>query len=352
NRTRVALVDESRFGFYLTMSEYTQVESSYNNFSHFTDVLLFDIPTNTFQGLDESFYGIHIPLAIFTSESRVYIKHPGFVDKTPGKVSAPFEPSMWGAIVVAVLILSATLALFQHGFSIQEYKSTNQECVYDTFFIIGGLFCAQGASSTPTQVATRIVFFTATLLAVIVFTAYSSNLIAFLTVRKNVFTIKSIDEMFKKNSSYRVGVVKRSSEFDLLQDSDVPDILKLRKGALKCEKRYLMEIPNVEIVDNMTDALNEVCNSQFALVIMSDYLKAQKTQQQCEMVPMEGFLYTTELSFGLRERSSLQEYFRYQRLPSGSQSGADRRLVRAQTNKLGPESGELVILVGWEYEGW
>nr|CAD7578483.1 unnamed protein product [Timema californicum] len=130
--------------------------------------------------------------------------------------------------------------------------------------------------------------------------------------RKNVFTIKSIDEMFKKNSSYRVGVVKRSSEFDLLQDSDVPDILKIRKGALKCKKRYLMEIPNVEIHDNMTEALNEVCNSQFALVIMSDYLKAQKTQQQCEMVPLEGFLYTTELSFGLRERSSFQEYFRYQ----------------------------------------
>nr|CAD7417292.1 unnamed protein product [Timema poppensis] len=173
----------------------------------------------------------------------------------------------------------------------------------------GAGYCA---SSTPTQVATRFVFIITTLLAVIVFTAYSSNLISFLTVRKNVFTIKSIDEMFKKNSSYRVGVVKRSSEFDLLQDSDVPDILKIRKGALKCEKRYLMEIPNVEIHDNMTEALNEVCNSQFALVIMSDYLKAQKTQQQCEMVPLEGFLYTTELSFGLRERSSFQEYFRYQ----------------------------------------
>nr|CAD7406397.1 unnamed protein product [Timema cristinae] len=141
--TRVALVDESRFGFYLTMSEYTQVESSYNNFSHFTDVLLFDIPTNTFQGLNEFFYGIHIPLAIFTSESRVYIKHPGLVDKTPGKVSAPFEPSMWGATVVAVFILSATLALFQHGLVLQEYKSTNQERFYDTFFTIGGLFCAQ-----------------------------------------------------------------------------------------------------------------------------------------------------------------------------------------------------------------
>nr|CAD7199042.1 unnamed protein product [Timema douglasi] len=482
--TSVALVDESRFGFYLTMSEYTQEESSYNNFSHYTDVLLFDIPTNTYQGLNEFFYGIHIPLAIFTSESRVYIKHPGLVDKTPGKVSAPFEPSMWGAIVVAVLFLSATLALFQHGLSYREYieKYLEQiEVIDDVYRGIPLVFLADGntlwfsnvlrrldgrrggnrayergekleeiigvrrlevlnmiensptyarragassnidvtlcnqeangivknwtamistlrtqrgdmtscwkesarllletllpddnveddeeqetakidmtrncdsktetdpitreemtrskvvvlaggkwnkisgrvppqgvaltgartnpgtirfgsggtpsgagycASSTPTQVATRFVFIITTLLAVIVFTAYSSNLISFLTVRKNVFTIKSIDEMFKKNSSYRVGVVKRSSEFDLLQYLEITRNV-LSPGWLPVVTVHMVLAPQWAPIARMPDVLSPRISKPLLEVHVKDSFNIMQLLDQLRELALSSLL--------------------------------------------------------------
>ncbi|THK32961.1 probable glutamate receptor [Diachasma alloeum] len=233
---------------------------------------------------------------VYSTKIRTYIKRPSLSALKWGAYFIPFEPSVWVAIVVMIVITTATISLVNSAISLfaRQWKD-NDDCptnVPDIFFAVFGVFCSQGMSASILD-PIRISHFVIHLTGVIILAAYSAALISALAVKTFVLPFTTMDGLLKDNT-YRFGVVRDSADYSFFQNT-TDEILGVLFDKLLVKEK---ELPN-----NYLEGLSLVCNEdKYAFMTVDNAVTQLQSEVGCVLVPLDT-ISQTSIAFGLRPGS-------------------------------------------------
>ncbi|KAA8490735.1 Glutamate receptor ionotropic, kainate 2 [Porphyridium purpureum] len=133
------------------------------------------------------------------------------------RIFVPFEPLVWGLIVVAFVVILLSYALFEHGLNDAEFRGRP---IKDVFLSLYYVFQTAVQQSTPLPETTegRLLMIGSTAFFFILAATYTAELASFLTANKVFELISDVDQNGEINE---IDVASVSEILTLLADSSI-----------------------------------------------------------------------------------------------------------------------------------
>ncbi|KAK7098048.1 hypothetical protein V1264_004938 [Littorina saxatilis] len=158
----------------------------------------------------------------------IIIKKPQH--QKPGVFSfmEPLSIEVWVCITVAYIGVSVALFLVSR-FSPVEWKKDpksetgyeNDFSLFNSFWFSMGALMFQGSDTCPKSVSGRIIGGAWWFFVLIIISSYTANLAAFLTMKRMVKPIESVDDLVN-HPTIKYGVPRSGTTFQFFKNSDVP----------------------------------------------------------------------------------------------------------------------------------
>ena len=219
---------------------------------------------------------VNFGTGIMEGTTRFYIKFPGREINWLTFI-LPFSGNLWLGLLVLFFTLAAFLAA---SYQLGPEKKLNPKSFLpgSTMVVVWGSWTAQGSWLDPKCISSRIAFLVSFLCGVLVFTAYSAELISFLSVTKATLPFSSMQELLDRKE-YSVGTKRGSSMVSFFLDAE-PNSLSWKVG-------QELITPNEEnLVDSWTQSLARAKTHKYAFLrnTMSTTFSIQAFQTECDFL--------------------------------------------------------------------
>ncbi|CAK9826038.1 Glutamate receptor 4 [Anthophora retusa] len=161
---------------------------------------------------------------ILTTRSCLYLKQPQLFTVKWFAYYKTFSFALWMSLIMIMVVAEIVLTLIKYRLEPASITQT----MNDEFLRIWGIFCQQGVAEFPKNSSLRVAYFTMLFTATVISAAYSASLISFVTARMRDQPFRSVDE-FIKDGTYRVIVIKGTSDYDMLFYSNDASSRNMRK---------------------------------------------------------------------------------------------------------------------------
>ncbi|XP_039314126.1 probable glutamate receptor isoform X2 [Solenopsis invicta] len=195
---------------------------------------------------------ISLTQPLFTTKYRVYIKRPTTTDLKWNAYMAPFSGYIWSAIVFIIVLSSGLIVFVQILFAFMLPYIQNDHLRFPEILLITlGAFCNQGMKQSTLD-PIRMMQLVIHVLAVVIVAAYSAALISYLAVKTFVMPFTTMVGLLQDNT-YRFGVIKDSSDYNLFQNTSDRTMRMLFDQLL---------VKETDLPSNCLDGLERICREK------------------------------------------------------------------------------------------
>ncbi|THK33013.1 glutamate receptor 1 [Diachasma alloeum] len=268
-----------------------------------------------------------IPIAV--GYARIYIQKPNGAHVKWNAYFKAFATDVW----VVIIGLLVTMPLFLTLIKYKRRKFSLFPLVVEHYSYVWGIYCQQALAEFPAETPLRIVYLSIFISSLVVSAAYAASLISFLAVSSSYLPFNTV-EQFAADGTYKLVVLKDSSDYDTLRTSNETIANKLMS---------LMK-PYYQLPQTLEEGFQQVCNGRVAFITNEAMKDAVLAPMPCEIASIKtgrietlGMImplrseYTALVNFhiqrfkdnGILERLK-QEYFRQEDSPELSHPPVDQ----------------------------
>ncbi|XP_023716990.1 glutamate receptor ionotropic, kainate 2 [Cryptotermes secundus] len=186
------------------------------------------------------------------------------------------------------------------------------------------------SDTTPQTMASRIVYFTMHLTAVILFVAYSATFISFLAVRRHDLPFTDFTGLLK-DGTYRLGVLSGSARVDFFKKSKISALNEIYRKLIHPD---VTNLPNSD-----SEGLQRICrNEKYSYVISQTTLRGLARSIPCSIVGVPQAYYTVAATMIISKSSPYKRILNYH-VQEIKRTGI---LTRIEANAWPPKYSEIL----------
>ncbi|OXU29699.1 hypothetical protein TSAR_006447 [Trichomalopsis sarcophagae] len=235
-----------------------------------------------------------VPLML--SHSDLYIKRPNMSNVDWSAYVKAFHTNIWGLIVVILVITPILLAIMCR---ISKGSDVSRCYLLEEYLAIWSIYCQKSLPDFPASSSLRIAYLSVFLSSLVLFAVYSAYLTSYLTVFTPSIPFNTFGG-FVKDGTYKLIILRHSSNHDLFTRSKIPIISKMGK-LLKADE----DLPH-----DIFAALKQVCNERVVLYTNQLFIEKVSRYSPCVLTSLtQGRL--DNVGFVLAKNSPYTEIFNY-----------------------------------------
>uniref|UniRef100_A0A0C9RN71 Gria1 protein n=1 Tax=Fopius arisanus TaxID=64838 RepID=A0A0C9RN71_9HYME len=211
-----------------------------------------------------------IPIAV--GYTRIYIQKPNGAHVKWNAYFKAFAMDVW-MVIIGLLV---TIPLFLTLIKYKRRKFCLFPLVVEHYSYVWGIYCQQGLSEFPEETPLRIVYLSIFISSLVVSAAYAASLISFLAVSSSCLPFNTM-EQFADDGTYKLVVLKDSSDYDTLRTSN---------ETIASKMMALMK-PNHKLPQTLEEGFDQVCNERVAFVTNEAMKDAMLTGIPCEIASIK-----------------------------------------------------------------
>ncbi|KAF7383166.1 hypothetical protein HZH68_015015 [Vespula germanica] len=283
-----------------------------------------DISLSEFSITNARLNAVDFTLPILRSKNCLFFREPEIFVIKWSSYFLTFTHSVWIAMF-GVLIAASILLIF-----LKIKDGTNRKIgnlLSDNFMEIWGIFCQQGIADFSDKSSLRIAYFSVFILVTVLWSAYSAALINCLT---SVFQVLPFDslETFVADGTYRLAVLRDTSNYDQFANSEDPLAKKLMNLMLEEDKLPL----------TVLEAFTNICENRNLAIFAFDEMKMSVVHKiPCNVVRVETG-HINNMAIILSKRNPFTDIINFQ-LQKFFENGIMNRFVNSPFKK---KSNDLV----------
>ncbi|PSN42624.1 Ionotropic receptor 113 [Blattella germanica] len=249
-----------------------------------------DVAVSEFTLTDERMQVVDFAIPIIYTRYQVFIQKPRHENLTWSDFLEPFSRMLWLTVCFSILVLSLFLSIlhsFGRRFGNEESIGPSRYTFNDSLHYMFGIFCQQGHEFTPRAMSCRMVYFTAYIIAVVVYAAYSAALISFLTEKTATLPFRDLRGLLK-DGTYDLGLLRDSAEFNLFSNSN-DSVLK------EVYEKFL--VPESSLPETDEEGIYRLCSRKYAYVSAGLAMSGHTFPCDVTKLPDVGFPVSLSLAF-------------------------------------------------------
>ena len=232
-------------------------------------------------------------------EDRMFIKYPGR-EASWTTFTHPFAGSLWASVFGLIFSLTCLLsATYYLGPEKQENPDSFN--FSNAVLVVLGSQIFQGSWLDPKCLSSKIIFFISFIFGVILYTSYSAELIAFLTLVKTTLQFSSLNEI--RNTDFKIGSIRGSAVLD--------KFLYAPEGSVHLKvAEEIIEKDITNMPASFDEAMEKTKAGKFAFVWTVETVY-DLNKDNCDLLDIPFTVNTGQLGFAWPKHLPHRHYFDY-----------------------------------------